>query len=76
MALYDPKTIRLEQRQKANRATINGVSLLPLSKTLEMAKKIVDGREILDSIRTSGQLDADTEKKLKALLDQFSQRFS
>jgi creatinine amidohydrolase/Fe(II)-dependent formamide hydrolase-like protein len=44
MALYDPKTIRLEQRTKAKRETINGVSLLPLSKTLEMAKKIVELR--------------------------------
>ena len=44
MALYDPKTIRIEQRTKANRATINGVSLLPISKTLEMAKKIVELR--------------------------------
>jgi len=44
MALYDPKTIRIEQRTKANRATINGVSLLPMSKTLEMAKKIVELR--------------------------------
>ncbi|HQX81179.1 MAG TPA: creatininase family protein [Vicinamibacterales bacterium] len=44
MALYDPKTIRLEQRTKAGRATINGVSLLPLEKTLEMAKKIVELR--------------------------------
>ena len=41
MALYDPKTIRLDQRAKAKRATINGVDLLPLNKTLEMAKKIV-----------------------------------
>ena len=44
MALYDPKTIRIEQRTKANRATINGVSLLPMSKTLEMGKKIVELR--------------------------------
>jgi creatinine amidohydrolase len=44
MALYDPKTIRIEERTKANRATINGVSLLPMSKTLEMAKKIVELR--------------------------------
>lgn len=47
MSLYDPKTIRMEQRTKANRATINGVSLLPMSKTLEMAKKIVDVRATL-----------------------------
>jgi creatinine amidohydrolase len=44
MALYDPKTIRIDERTKAGRATINGVSLLPLSKTLEMAKKIVELR--------------------------------
>ena len=44
MALYDPKTIRIDERSKANRATINGVSLLPLSKTLEMGKKIVEVR--------------------------------
>ena len=44
MALYDPKTIRIDERTKANRATINGVSLLPMSKTLEMGKKIVELR--------------------------------
>ena len=44
MALYDPQTIRIEQRKKANRATINGVSLLPVEKTLEMGKKIVELR--------------------------------
>ncbi|MEZ5290917.1 MAG: creatininase family protein [Vicinamibacterales bacterium] len=44
MALYDPATIRIEQRTKANRATINGVSLLPMTKTLEMAKQIVEVR--------------------------------
>ncbi len=44
MALYDPKTIRIDERTKANRATINGVSLLPMSKTLEMGRKIVELR--------------------------------
>ena len=44
MALYDPKTIRIEERTKANRATINGVPLLPIGKTLEMGKKIVELR--------------------------------
>ncbi|MEY4096004.1 MAG: hypothetical protein RLZZ53_3203 [Acidobacteriota bacterium] len=47
MALYDPKSIRIDERTKANRATINGVSLLPMSKTLEMARKIVDLRTTL-----------------------------
>jgi creatinine amidohydrolase len=44
MALYDPDSIRIEQRKKANRTTINGVSLLPMEKTLEMGKKIVELR--------------------------------
>ena len=44
MALYDPKTIRLEQRTKAKRDTINGVPLNPLSKTLELGKRIVELR--------------------------------
>ncbi len=44
MALYDPKTIRIDERTKANRATINGVSLLPMTKTLEMGRKIVELR--------------------------------
>jgi creatinine amidohydrolase/Fe(II)-dependent formamide hydrolase-like protein len=44
MALHDPKTIRIDERTKANRATINGVSLLPMSKTLEMGRKIVELR--------------------------------
>jgi len=47
MALYDPKTIRIDERTKANRATINGVSLLPISKTLDMGKKIVELRATL-----------------------------
>jgi creatinine amidohydrolase len=44
MALNDPTTIRIEQRRKANRATINGVNLLPMEKTLEMGRKIVELR--------------------------------
>lgn len=44
MMLADPKTVRLEQRIKANRATINGVSLVPVEKTLEMGRKIVELR--------------------------------
>jgi creatinine amidohydrolase/Fe(II)-dependent formamide hydrolase-like protein len=44
MALYDPNSIRIEQRKKANKTTINGVSLLPMEKTLEMGKKIVELR--------------------------------
>lgn len=47
MALYDPKSIRIDQRTKANLTTINGVSLLPMSKTLEMGRKIVELRATL-----------------------------
>jgi len=51
MMLYDPETVRLEQRVKADRATINGVSLLPLEKTLEMGRRIVE-------LRTKATVDA------------------
>ena len=57
MALYDPKSIRIDQRTKANKTTINGVSLLPMSKTLEMGKKIVELR---------AQITVDAIKKLTA----------
>jgi creatinine amidohydrolase/Fe(II)-dependent formamide hydrolase-like protein len=44
MALYDPTSVRIEQRKKAKRTTINGVSLLPMDKTLEIGRKIVELR--------------------------------
>lgn len=44
MMLHDPETVRLEQRIKANRATINGASLLPLEKTLAFGRRIVELR--------------------------------
>jgi creatinine amidohydrolase len=44
MMLHDPKTVRLDERIKAGRATINGVSLLPVEKTLEMGRRIVELR--------------------------------
>ena len=55
MALYDPKSIRIDQRAKVNKTTINGVSLLPMSKTLEMGKKIVELRAqiTVDAIKKS-----------------------
>lgn len=59
MMLYDPETVRLEQRIKADRATINGVSLLPVEKTLEMARKIVELRtsSTVEAIRKAKQAD-------------------
>jgi creatinine amidohydrolase len=47
MALYDPKSIRIDQRTRAGLATINGVNLQPMSKTLEMGRKIVELRTTL-----------------------------
>lgn len=44
MMVYDPETVRIEQRVKANRATINGVSLLPVEKTVELGRQIIELR--------------------------------
>lgn len=53
MMLHDPKTVRLDERVKANRATINGASLLPLEKTLAFGRRIVELRatQTIDAIR-------------------------
>jgi hypothetical protein len=40
----DPKHVRFEQRVAANKATINGVSIVPGEKTIEMGRKIVEFR--------------------------------
>ncbi|GBD42330.1 ATP synthase subunit alpha [bacterium HR39] len=34
------------------------------------------GKDILEAIRTTGDLGAETEKKLRALLDEFSKTFA
>jgi creatinine amidohydrolase len=39
--VYDPNSIRLEQRIKAGKTTINGASILPAEKTLEIGKKLI-----------------------------------
>jgi creatinine amidohydrolase/Fe(II)-dependent formamide hydrolase-like protein len=44
MMAFDPKTVRYDQRVKAGKATINGVSIEPKEKTIEMGKKIVEFR--------------------------------
>lgn len=44
MMASDPKLVRLEQRQKAGKTTINGVSIVPKEKTIDMGKKIVEFR--------------------------------
>jgi creatinine amidohydrolase/Fe(II)-dependent formamide hydrolase-like protein len=44
MAVVDPRTVRYEQRVKAGRASINGVSLVPLEKTLALGRQAVGWR--------------------------------
>ena len=44
MFITDPKSVRWEERVKAGKATINGVSIADKAKTLEIAKKIVEMR--------------------------------
>src|SRR5262245_53472280 len=44
MFVTDPNSVRYEQRVKANKATIDGVSIADKAKSLELAKKIVEMR--------------------------------
>ena len=44
MMASDPKIVRFDERVKANKATINGISITPKEKTIEMGKKIVEFR--------------------------------
>jgi creatinine amidohydrolase len=44
MLVADPKSVRWAERVKANKATIDGVSIADQAKALEMGKKIVDFR--------------------------------
>ena len=44
MFITDPKSVRWEQRVKAGKATIDGVSIADKAKNLEIAKKIVEMR--------------------------------
>ena len=41
MSVIDPTAIRFDQRVKAGRASINGVSLEPLSETQELGRKLI-----------------------------------
>lgn len=44
MLSIDPASIRMKQRVKAGKFTINGVNLAPIEKTIELGKKIIDFR--------------------------------
>src|SRR6185295_4097496 len=41
IAIHDPNGVRMPERVKANKATINGISLAPIEKTVENGRKIV-----------------------------------
>ena len=40
----NPEYVRLEQRMRADKASINGISLLPVARTLEHGRKLIDFR--------------------------------
>jgi len=44
MMVTDPTSVRWEQRVKANKATINGVSIADKAKSIEIGRKIADAR--------------------------------
>ena len=44
MSVIDPTSIRFEQRVEADRASINGISLLPLAKTQSLGRMLIDYR--------------------------------
>jgi creatinine amidohydrolase len=44
MAVVDPETIRWDQRVAAGLASINGVSLVPLQRVIDLGERIVDFR--------------------------------
>jgi creatinine amidohydrolase/Fe(II)-dependent formamide hydrolase-like protein len=44
MMVADPKSVRWQERVKAGKATINGVSIADLQKSLELGRKIVEMR--------------------------------
>ena len=57
MSVIDPEAIRFDQRVKAGRASINGISLEPLSKTQELGRKLIEFRtkltlKAIEAVRT------------------------
>ena len=54
MSVIDPTSIRFDQRVEAGRASINGISLLPLSDTQSLGRMVIDFRPRLtvEAIKT------------------------
>jgi len=44
MFITDPKSVRYDERVKAGKASINGISIADRAKNMELAKQIVDFR--------------------------------
>ena len=44
MLLVDPASVRLKERIAAGKTTINGISIVPAEKTIEIARKIIEDR--------------------------------
>jgi len=44
LVAVDPTSVRIKQRQIAGKMSINGVSLLPVEKTAEIGRKVIDFR--------------------------------
>ena len=44
MSVIDPTSIRFDQRVRAGRASINGISLEPLAETQELGRKVIEFR--------------------------------
>jgi hypothetical protein len=60
MSVIDPSSIRYQQRVKAGRGSINGVSLEPLEKTQELGRKLIEFRtkltvDAIQALRASGR---------------------
>ncbi len=58
MSVIDPTTIRFDQRVAAGRASINGISLEPLTETQELGRKLIEFRtqitvEAIEALRSS-----------------------
>jgi len=44
MMAVDPKNVRIEQRIASNKASINGISLLPIERSVDWGRKIIEFR--------------------------------
>ena len=65
MMTVDPNVVRIKERESKGKASINGISLLPVDKAVAAGQKIVDHRAditvaaIKKAIADSGSTDRD-----------------